>query len=82
MENVLEILNYLGKNTSQTDPNIKPFVILFSSILFLTLLSLLSFTNILIYFFSLYLTDNKTFLSKISKYPFLSKWLVWYRGTR
>ena len=49
MENVLEILNYLGINTSQTDPNIKPFVILFSSILFLTLLSLLSFTNILIY---------------------------------
>ena len=75
-------LDLLGIHYETFHFNTDPFIILFACILFLCIIALVSFTNLVIYFCSLYVTDSTYFLNKISKYPLLVNVLKWYRTTR
>ena len=81
MEFINLILKLLGLDVVLDDET-SPFLVFVSGIFCMSLITLLSFINILIYTVILYITEHKLFLDKINKYPFLVKVIGYYRKTR
>lgn len=79
MPQFIEFLHSLGFNVSESSSPILLFAFL---VCILSIISLLSFINILIYFGILYLSDNKVLLGKLSKWPYLLKIMFIYKQTR
>lgn len=59
-----------------------PMLVLFCCILALSIVSLISFIQVLFYFLVLYITDHKYIIDKISKYIVLVKIMNIYKQTR
>lgn len=79
MNNFINLLNSLGISISLDS---SPILLFLYVILFFAILGLLSIINIGIYLGVLYLSKNKLFLDKISKWTLLLTLLNIYKKTR
>lgn len=79
MNNFINLLNLLGITV---DSSSSPILLFLYLILFFSILALLSVINIGIYLGLLYLSNNKLFLDKISKWTLLLIVLNLYKKTR
>ena len=81
MQNITDFLRLLGINITINDST-SPIVLFACVILVLSIIALLCFINIVIYFTVLYLTEHKIFIDKISEYKYILKIINIYRKTR
>lgn len=76
-----EFLHSLGVNIT-IDGNSSPVVLFACVILVLSVIALLCFINIVLYFAVLYITEHKVFIDKINKYKYIEKLVLVYKKTR
>jgi hypothetical protein len=81
MNNFINLLNSLGIPVS-VDSSAQPILLFLYLILFFSIFALLSVINIGIYLGVLYLSNNKLFLDKVSKWALLLTLLNIYKKTR
>ncbi len=76
MIDIFELLNKLGINITE---NSSPIFLFACSILILSLISLVCFIQIMLYFLINYYSENEKFINKISKLPILLKIVKFYK---
>lgn len=82
MNNFINLLNSLGIHLPVNGSSLsQPILLFLYLILFFSILALLSIINISIYLGVLYLSNNKLFLDKISKWTLLLTLLNIYKNT-
>lgn len=74
-----EILNKIGVPLT---PNSPPYLIMSCVTLFLAIICLISFVNIMFYFLAMYLLNHEKLLNVLPKWPFLLKLLKFYNSLR
>ena len=67
MQNITDFLRILGINITINESS-SPIVLFACVILVLSVIALLCFINIVLYFTILYITEHKIFTDKINKY--------------
>ena len=81
MKILSDFLRLFGFNVELGDSS-SPIFVFACCVLVLNIVGLLCFINVLIYFGAIYIIDHKVFLDKISKYPYLLKFVYYYRNLR
>lgn len=81
MKTVMEFLSSFGIHINISESS-EPIVLVCASILILSIIAMLSFIKIFMSFAVFYISDNKYFMDKISKYKILLKIMGYYKKTR
>nr|YP_010697859.1 hypothetical protein P1Q01_mgp06 [Phellinidium ferrugineofuscum]WCF76820.1 hypothetical protein [Phellinidium ferrugineofuscum] len=80
MINIIAFLKYLGIHVNVNEFS-SPILLFACSILIMSILALIIFIQIILYFAIKHITDDKVLLDKISKYTLLFKIFNMYRQT-